>query len=607
MFIVSPIVSIVIPVYNGANYMREAIDSALLQTYKNIEILVINDGSNDGGATEKIALSYGDQIRYFTKPNGGAASALNLAIKNMKGEYFSWLSHDDVYYPDKIESQINKLYSVQNFDTIIYCGYDVIDSYSKFLYSVSPDSVLPADKCNISLLPLLRGLIHGCVLLIPVKYFREIDIFDETLLATQDYALWFKFLRIAPICFDRKITVKSRVHAEQSTNRITTVLDECNKLWSSFLTALNEEEMIQMEGSPYLFLSRTALFLSTTPYDRACDLAHAMANKLLLSIKISIIMPVYNRIKFAIEAIESVIAQTHQNFELIVINDGSTEDLTHLIEECNKDSRIIYLSQKNKGVAFTRNVGIKKATGKYIAFLDADDLFYLNKLEMQLKFMEDNNLLFSHTSYQRINLDGKELDCVNSGSVLNGQVFPQIVSCCPIAAPTVMGASTLLKTHLFPENIAIGEDVCVWISIASKNLIGGIDIVLSKIRVSPNSAYADPKKLSVGLINIAAFVVNQPSLVQFSPLCKNLLSSAIVNLELLEAPTIPHTDYNPSYSTTTLITTTINTLKQHGLRITLCKIYYKIRKVTILVTHSLKHSGLRMTLRKIYYRLKNVI
>ena len=72
-----PKVSIVIPVYNGANYMREAIDSALNQTYKNIEVIVINDGSIDNGETDRIARSYGDRIVYVKKENGGVSSALN--------------------------------------------------------------------------------------------------------------------------------------------------------------------------------------------------------------------------------------------------------------------------------------------------------------------------------------------------------------------------------------------------------------------------------------------------------------------------------------------------------------------------------------------------
>ena len=107
-----PKVTIIIPVYNGSNFLAQAIDAALAQTYKNCEILVINDGSKDDGASEKIALSYGDKIKYFCKENGGVSSVLNFAFTKMEGEWFSWLSHDDLYLPEKIEKQIafiNKL------------------------------------------------------------------------------------------------------------------------------------------------------------------------------------------------------------------------------------------------------------------------------------------------------------------------------------------------------------------------------------------------------------------------------------------------------------------------------------------------------------------
>lgn len=78
-------VSIIIPVYNGGNYLRNAIDSALSQTYKNCEIIVVNDGSTDGGETAAIAKSYGNKIRYFEKKNGGVGTAVNLGIAEMTG------------------------------------------------------------------------------------------------------------------------------------------------------------------------------------------------------------------------------------------------------------------------------------------------------------------------------------------------------------------------------------------------------------------------------------------------------------------------------------------------------------------------------------------
>lgn len=92
-----------IPVYNGANFLNESINSALNLTCDNIEVIVVNDGSDDDGETEKIALFYKNQIKYISKENGGVSTALNVAIKNMNGEWMSWLSHDDLYYPRKIE------------------------------------------------------------------------------------------------------------------------------------------------------------------------------------------------------------------------------------------------------------------------------------------------------------------------------------------------------------------------------------------------------------------------------------------------------------------------------------------------------------------------
>src|SRR4051812_20505544 len=102
----NPLVSIIVPVYNGANYVGEAIQSALAQTYPNIEVLVVDDGSTDGGATRAVIDSFGDRIRSISQPNGGVASALNTGITHMRGSFFSWLSHDDLYRPEKVSRQV---------------------------------------------------------------------------------------------------------------------------------------------------------------------------------------------------------------------------------------------------------------------------------------------------------------------------------------------------------------------------------------------------------------------------------------------------------------------------------------------------------------------
>ena len=208
----NPLVSIVIPVYNGSNYMREAIDSALAQTYMNIEVIVVNDGSNDGGKTEEIAKSYGDKIRYFYKENGGVASALNVGIREMTGEYFSWLSHDDLYLPEKIEKQISFLSDSRLQDTVVYSNFMFIDESS----SERELFYVPSRYAENSYLAIFGTFVHGCSTLVPKRCFDKVGFFNEKLLTTQDNEMW---TRIANEGFDfvhmPEVLIKSRRHSKQ--------------------------------------------------------------------------------------------------------------------------------------------------------------------------------------------------------------------------------------------------------------------------------------------------------------------------------------------------------------------------------------------------------
>jgi len=212
-----PLVSIIIPVYNGENYLEEAIQSALNQTYPNIEVIVINDGSCDNGATERIAQAYGDKIRYFYKENGGVATALNLGIQKMKGDYFSWLSHDDLYYPNKIEKQIQVLSSKGSMTTIIHSDYDLLNVNSQMTTRVQKSNLYSKQQLTNSVFPILQGLIHGCDLLIHKSHFERVGIFDESLRSTQDYDLWFRMFRYQKTIYVNESFVLSRIHDAQGS------------------------------------------------------------------------------------------------------------------------------------------------------------------------------------------------------------------------------------------------------------------------------------------------------------------------------------------------------------------------------------------------------
>ena len=216
-----PKVSVIIPAYKASDYLAEAIDSVLSQTYPNIEILVINDGSPDDGATERLALSYGDKIRYFAKENGGVSSALNLGIDNMTGEYFSWLSHDDAYTKDKIAAQVASLKDADK-NTVSLCSHFFIDKDSKPITAhkaITPagESRLLSNKEALNFM-LNHGSYNGCAFLIPKEVFSSGLRFREDLRYSQDMLMWTHiFLNGASVRYIPDECVLSRIHAAQQT------------------------------------------------------------------------------------------------------------------------------------------------------------------------------------------------------------------------------------------------------------------------------------------------------------------------------------------------------------------------------------------------------
>ncbi len=265
----NPLVSIIIPVYNGSDYMREAIDSALSQTYENIEIIVINDGSSDGGETDRIARSYGDKIRYIHKENGGVSSALNVGIREMNGEYFSWLSHDDVYSSDKVEKQVEV---IKQFDknTIVGCGHNMINEDSQFLSGNKSELLFSPFKLHSSE-EVLKGLLekrtlNGCVLLIPKEIFEKSGCFDESLRFCQDRIMWYNvFLGGHTLYFTDDKLVCTRIHKNQLTQTGQALFRKecsivCEALTNSFVKASDENynflKLYLFSDSKYLSLEK---------------------------------------------------------------------------------------------------------------------------------------------------------------------------------------------------------------------------------------------------------------------------------------------------------------------------------------------------------------
>jgi glycosyltransferase involved in cell wall biosynthesis len=262
-----PRVSIVIPAYNAGNYLRQAIESALAQSWKNAEVLVVNDGSRDDGQTRAIARSYGDRIRYFEKVNGGVATALNLGIEQMRGDYFSWLSHDDVYRPDKVERQVLAL-AGKPAGTVAYCDFATIDAHGKVL---NPHcAVSPRGEHGMRvMLAFGRETVHGCGLLIPAGLFEAIGRFDPEQRYTQDYDLWFRFAEQVPFVHIAEPLVGSRQHEGQdSRQKAGACAVEADRMHSRMLRKITPAEIEGFCDNSLEFLGQTQRIFANAGYVR---------------------------------------------------------------------------------------------------------------------------------------------------------------------------------------------------------------------------------------------------------------------------------------------------------------------------------------------------
>jgi hypothetical protein len=266
----NPRVSIIIPVYNGSNYLGEAIESALAQSYRNIEVIVVNDGSRDSGETERVALSYGERIRYLHQENGGVSTALNRGIREMTGEYFSWLSHDDLYYPDKVRVQVEWL-AHNPGHYILFSDYDFIDLDGmplgvQRLKHTEPGAVFYA--------LIMEGAINGCTVLIPKTCLEDTGGFREDLRTTQDFDLWFRLARKYPFRHLNQALIKSRVHPQQGSLTLSQHFEEQNELYINALRDLpSAAAQLDLKGTLASFYVKAAIRFTSMSCTKAADFA----------------------------------------------------------------------------------------------------------------------------------------------------------------------------------------------------------------------------------------------------------------------------------------------------------------------------------------------
>ena len=201
---------------------------------------------------------------------------------------------------------------------------------------------------------------------------------------------------------------------------------------------------------------------------------------------VSVIMPYYKKKNYFLDSINSVLNQTYTNLEILIIYDDQKKNDLEYIKNCiKKDSRAkIILNEINKGVAFSRNKAISIAQGEYIAFLDCDDYWEINKLEVQINYMLVHGYDFSYTTYQVINSNGKIVGKVKAQEKLE---YKELLKSCDIGLSSVILKRKLLNDIKFPE-LKTKEDFVLWLSLAKKSVnLFGLDKPLMFWRKTPNS------------------------------------------------------------------------------------------------------------------------
>jgi len=211
-------VSVIIPVYNSEKFLRNSLESVLNQTYFDIEIICVDDGSTDNSG--EILKEFSDKIRVITKENQGLASALNAGIDAMNGRWFKWFSPDDVLYPKAIETLVNTAKNLKD-NTIIYSNWDIIDKSGKKLRSFKESNYNNLNSFDFNVRLLDGQLINVNTTLIPSSLFPKLLMNKDIDPVLIDY----DFFLNAGLNYDvnfhlvDKILLKYRVHSNQFSHK----------------------------------------------------------------------------------------------------------------------------------------------------------------------------------------------------------------------------------------------------------------------------------------------------------------------------------------------------------------------------------------------------
>lgn len=364
--VVKPDISVVMAVYNGEEYLLDAIRSIQTQTFNNFELIIINDASDD--RTAELLQTIGDpRIRVFTNErNVGLTKSLNKALRHCRGRFIARMDADDLSHPLRFEKQLAFLESHRDC-ALVGSSYYVINDKG---ITVSLVQVVTDPAQLKAGLKQQNWFGHGSVMM-RQSALAQVGGYDEEFRYAQDYDLWLRLSERFEVA-----NINEPLYFWRSTQQA--------------ISSAKAHEQQQFAELAKQKMKARAGRASSLP-DRSLSQADVV---------VSVIVPTYNRPDMLKEAIQSILEQTFQQYEIIVVNDAG-QDVAPVVAAFNSPKIRYLCHEHNKGLAATRNTGIRAARGTYLAYLDDDDRYYPDHLATLIGFLEHSTHSAAYTGAYR--------------------------------------------------------------------------------------------------------------------------------------------------------------------------------------------------------------
>ncbi len=408
------LISIIVPIYNVEDYLRECLDSIQKQTYQNFECIMVNDGSTDN--SKQIAEEYlvDSRFRLINQSNKGLSGARNMGISHIREEstFISFVDSDDYVYPNFLETLVE--YIEEDVDIIegmvehyhngnIYY-FPQVEHYKVILETVAEKlEKLALERIRNGVFPKLirRELLND-------NFFPEGWLFEDLAVVPELVTNSTKWVKIQETVYTYRIRDNSIITSSFSEKDLVIfkIFEKFDcffknesldiKIWVEKLKLLHINYRSQKVPNQYIYVyqkEKERILSNIEEYEKG-EL-------------ISIIVPIYNVENYLRQCLDSIMSQTYQNFECLLINDGSPDNSADICREyVEKDSRFKYFEKENGGVSSARNLGIERSGGAYITFIDSDDLVESDYLEVLYKVLKDEAADISVLTYKQFDMAG---------------------------------------------------------------------------------------------------------------------------------------------------------------------------------------------------------